>query len=178
MMILTFIILILMQTTSQDKLTIFDFSIENNGQGWYIVNDGVMGGLSEGRLIVENDMAVFKGEVSTDNNGGFTMVQNRFKAVKTSQFKAFVIKLKGDGKSYQFRVKSDKYQQYSYVYQFSTSGDWEEITIPFADLVPQFRGRLLNVPNFDGNKIEEIAFLIGNKRNESFELNLISLMAE
>jgi len=94
-----------MQTTSQDKLTIFDFSIENNGQGWYIVNDGVMGGLSEGRLIVENDMAVFKGEVSTDNNGGFTMVQNRFKAVKTSQFKAFVIKLKGDGKSYQFRVK-------------------------------------------------------------------------
>jgi len=34
------------------------------------------------------------------------------------------------------------------------------------------------VPNFDGNKIEEIAFLIGNKRNESFELNLISLMAE
>ena len=167
-----------MQTTSQDKLTIFDFSNDRESQGWYIVNDGVMGGLSEGRFSVEKDMAVFKGEVSTDNNGGFTMIQNRFKAVKTESFKAFVIKLKGDGKSYQFRVKSDKYQQYSYVYQFSTSGKWEEITIPFSDLVPQFRGRLLNLPNFDGNKVEEIAFLIGNKRDESFELCLTSLQAE
>ena len=167
-----------MQMASQDKLTIFDFSTESGVKGWYIVNDGVMGGLSEGRFSVEKDMAIFKGAVSTDNNGGFTMIQNRFKTVKTNQFNAFVLKLKGDGKSYQFRVKSDKYQQYSYVYQFTTSGDWEEITIPFSDLVPQFRGRLLNVPNFDGNKIEEIAFLIGNKKDESFELRLTSLQAK
>lgn len=167
-----------MHSTTQDMMTIFDFTQENSSKGWYIVNDGVMGGLSKGRFTVDKGLAVFKGEVSTDNNGGFTMVQNRFKTIMTKNHKAFVIKLKGDGKAYQFRVKSDKYQQYSYVYQFSTSGEWENITIPFSSLEPRYRGRLLDLPNFDGSKIEEIAFLIGNKRDESFELSLSAIQAE
>ncbi len=167
-----------MQASTQNKMTIFDFNQESSSQGWYIVNDGVMGGLSQGQFNVVKGFAVFKGEVSTDNNGGFTMVQNRFKPVVTTEFKAFVIKLKGDGKAYQFRVKSDKYQQYSYVCQFSTSGEWEEISIPFSKLEPRFRGRSLDTPNFDGSKIEEIAFLIGNKRDESFELNISTIEAQ
>ncbi len=172
------ILLILIQISVQDKMTIFDFSQKSSASGWYIVNDGVMGGLSKGQFGLDNDVAVFKGEVSTDNNGGFTMIQNRFKAIKTNNFSGFVIRLKGDGKEYQFRVKSDRYQQYSYVYQFSTSGEWEEISIPFSSLVPRFRGRLLDMQNFDGSKIEEIAFLIGNKRDEHFELRLGTIHAE
>ena len=159
-----------MHSTTQDKMTIFDFAKESSSEGWYVVNDGVMGGLSKGQFSIENDLAVFRGEVSTDNNGGFTMIQNQFKAVVTKNFKGFIIKLKGDGKEYQFRVKSDRYQQYSYVYQFSTSGEWEEIKIPFSDLVPRFRGRLVDVPNFDGSQIQEVAFLIGNKKEEDFQL--------
>ena len=30
----------------------------------------------------------------------------------------------------------------------------------------------MNIPNFTGNSIEEIVFLIGNKKNESFTLVL------
>ena len=52
LMILTFLILALMHSTSQGKMTIFDFSIENSATGWYIVNDGVMGGLSKGKFNV------------------------------------------------------------------------------------------------------------------------------
>ena len=177
-MIHSIILLILIQSAVQDKLTIFDFAQENSGKGWYTVNDGVMGGLSKGQFSIENDLAVFRGEVSTDNNGGFTMIQNQFKTVVTKNFKGFVIKLKGDGKEYQFRVKSDRYQRYSYVFQFSTSGEWEEIMIPFSDLVPRFRGRLVDVPKFDGSQIQEVAFLIGNKRDESFKLQIGSLRAE
>ena len=92
-MIPTIILLILMHSAVQDKLTIFDFTQENSGKGWYIVNDGVMGGLSKGEFSIENKLAVFKGEVSTDNNGGFTMIQNRFKTIVTKNFKGFVIKL-------------------------------------------------------------------------------------
>ncbi len=125
-MIHTIILLILMHSTTQEKMTIFDFTQESSAKGWYIVNDGVMGGLSEGQFATNKGLAVFKGKVSTDNNGGFTMIQNRFKTLATKNHNAFVIKLKGDGKAYQFRVKSDKYQQYSYVYQFSTSGEWED----------------------------------------------------
>ncbi len=171
-------IFILMQTSTQDKMNIFDFTQEGSSDGWYVVNDGVMGGLSKGQIYVENDLAVFKGEVSTDNNGGFTMIQNRFNKIEIDKFTAFVIKVKGDGKAYQFRVKSDKYQQYSYVYEFPTSGEWQEISIPFDSLVPRFRGRSLDMSNFDGSKIEEIAFLIGNKRDEAFELILDKISVE
>lgn len=172
------LILILIQTSMQEKMTIFDFSQETSSNGWYVVNDGVMGGLSQGQFSREKDVAIFKGNVSTDNNGGFTMIQNQFETIKTDQFTAFTIRLKGDGKDYQFRVRSDKNQRHSYVYQFSTTGEWQEISIPFSSLAPSYRGRSLEMPNFDGAKIEEIAFLIGNKKKESFTLILDRISVE
>jgi hypothetical protein len=37
-------------------------------------------------------------------------------------------------------------------------------------MYPSFRGRKLDAPNFSHDNIEEIVFLIGNKKNERFEL--------
>ncbi|MDX1769545.1 MAG: CIA30 family protein, partial [Arenibacter troitsensis] len=37
-------------------------------------------------------------------------------------------------------------------------------------MYPSFRGRKLDMPNFSKNSIEEIVFLIGNKRTENFTL--------
>ena len=34
---------------------IYDFSENNNLEGWYVVYDGVMGGRSRGRLQIENN---------------------------------------------------------------------------------------------------------------------------
>ncbi|MDN3644057.1 CIA30 family protein [Lutimonas halocynthiae] len=153
---------------AQDYL--FNFSNDDAEKGWLIVNDGVMGGLSKGRFEVIDHKAVFSGKVSTDNNGGFTMIRNQFKQKSLLSYKSFILELKGDGKTYQFRVKSSTDQRHSYVYTFTTNGKWQKITIPFASLEPRFRGRDVNVSNFEGLKIEEVAFLIGNKREESFEL--------
>jgi hypothetical protein len=82
------------------------------------------------------------------------------------------IRLKGDGKNYQFRIKDDINSYYSYITTFETSGEWETITLNLKDLYPSFRGQTLNLPNFDGKFLEEIVFLIGNKKDESFELKL------
>ena len=40
---------------------------------------------------------------------------------------------------------------------------------------PQFRGRQLNMANFNHESIEEMAFLIANKKDESFELVIKSI---
>ena len=37
-------------------------------------------------------------------------------------------------------------------------------------MYPVFRGRGLNQPNFSGKYLQEIGFLIGNKRAEKFNL--------
>jgi hypothetical protein len=78
--------------------------------------------------------------------------------------------LRGDSKSYQFRVKSKATDYYSYITTFSTSGDWETIQINLNDLYPSFRGNKLSKDNFNDSSIEEISFLIANKKNESFKL--------
>jgi len=85
------------------------------------------------------------------------------------------IRLKGDGKSYQFRIKTNNSDYYSYVAPFKTSGDWETIEIPFNSMYPAFRGRKLNAENYPGKQMEMIAFLIGNKKAESFQLEIESI---
>ena len=57
------LLMILIQTSMQEKMTIFDFSQETSSNGWYVVNDGVMGGLSQGQFSREKDVAIFKGNV-------------------------------------------------------------------------------------------------------------------
>ena len=39
----------------------------------------------------------------------------------------------------------------------------------------QFRGRKLNMSNFNYEKLSEIGILIGNKKNEDFRLEIIKI---
>ncbi|MGS0527822.1 CIA30 family protein [Zobellia nedashkovskayae] len=47
---------------------------------------------------------------------------------------------------------------------------------PLVDMYPTFRGRKLDIPNYDGNSIQEVAFLIGNKKAENFKLEIGSIV--
>ena len=73
-----------------------------------------------------------------------------------------------DGKRYQFRVKRSVNDRYSYISYFETTGEWEEISIPLADMYPSFRGRKLDMANYSGDELSEISFLVSNKKAESF----------
>ncbi|MEJ6491777.1 MAG: CIA30 family protein [Flavobacteriales bacterium] len=158
---------------STDNITIFDFNENSSLTKWRIVNDSVMGGISTSSIkINEQGNGVFSGSVSTKNNGGFASVQYSFEKIKTKVSDVVQIRLKGDGKNYQFRVKANKNQKYSYITTFSTSGEWQTIQIELSELYPSFRGRKLDLPNFKHSTLEEITFLIANKNNESFELQL------
>ena len=151
--------------------SIFDFNADADLTNWYIVDDGVMGGLSDGRFeINEEGHGRFHGEVSTQNNGGFTMLQYYFEELAVKKFDFINVRLKGDGKQYQFRVKVNREDAHSYIINFETSGEWQDLKIPMKDLAPSYRGRTLEMPYFPNSSMEMIAFLIGNKRDENFEL--------
>ncbi|SHG43298.1 CIA30 family protein [Winogradskyella jejuensis] len=156
---------------SYQTMTIFDFNSESNIQNWRIVDDVVMGGRSNGNFKINTDgHGEFSGYVSLENNGGFSSVRYNFETINSSGYTSFKIRLKGDGKPFQFRVKSTSSQRYSYIYEFQTSGEWETISIPFNQMSPSFRGYQLNQPNFNGKQMGEIAFLIGNKKEQAFKL--------
>lgn len=150
---------------------IFEFNNEADSQKWTIVNDDVMGGRSSSQMNINSaGYGVFEGEVSLENNGGFSSVRYQFEKIKTTGYKKIKIRLKGDGKKYQFRVKNKLSTYYSYISSFSTTNEWQEIEIPLKDMYPSFRGRVLDQPNFSHEFIEQVTFLIANKRNERFKL--------
>ena len=152
---------------------IFNFEKDANIDNWVIVNDVVMGGRSTADFhLNEEGNGFFSGEVSLENNGGFASLRYRFNEIKTKGYQIVQLKIKGDGKSYQFRVKSSKYDRHSYIYKFQTNKEWQVIDIPLKKMIPSFRGYQLNIPNYDADQIEELAFLIGNKKAEKFELEI------
>ncbi len=154
--------------------TIFDFHNNADTSNWYVVVDGVMGGKSTGSLKVNDEgHGLFEGTISLANNGGFSSVRYDLpEKISIGDNQYIALRLKGDGKNYQFRLKNDKENYYSYIKEFATSGDWQEIKIPLNEMYPSFRGRKLDKPNFAHDNIQEIAILIGNKKNEKFRLSI------
>jgi len=150
---------------------IFDFNKNSDISGWNIIDDVVMGGKSSSSFKLSPDgFGVFAGDVSLENNGGFSSVRYRFQKIKIKGYQKIIVKLKGDGKKYQLRIKDNSGNYYSYITSFSTSGRWQDVEILLADMYPSFRGRKLEQPNFSKEYMEEMSFLIGNKKNEKFEL--------
>ncbi|MBS3738710.1 MAG: CIA30 family protein [Psychroflexus sp.] len=159
--------------------TIFSFPQANSTEEWQIVNDGVMGGLSESKLnLTEKGYGQFLGHVSLENNGGFASMRLLTNIQINSEYQHVILYLKGDSKNYQFRLKGDQSQPQSYVQEFKTNGEWQTIKLKLSGFSPQFRGRALDLPNFNFSKIEEVRFLIANKKEEDFKLLVKSIGLE
>ncbi len=157
----------------QEANILFQFTANTDPSSWTVVNDGVMGGLSKGSLTISDEgHGIFHGVVSLENNGGFSLIQHRFASLNVKKYNSLVVRLKGDGKNYQVRLKTNASDYFNYAINIQTKGSWETISIPFEKMIPQFRGRLLNMTSFPGEQIEEVAFLIGNKKAEEFRLEI------
>ena len=151
--------------------TIYDFKKSGNISRWVVIDDIVMGGRSKGAFKMHPDgYGVFEGDVSLENNGGFSSIRYRFDKIKVNPDNKIAFRVKGNKNSFQVRVKESAETEYSYIAEFSTSGNWQTIEIPLKDMYPSFRGRKLNQPNFSHKQIEEITFLIGNGKAEKFQL--------
>ncbi|MCR9152566.1 MAG: CIA30 family protein [Bacteroidetes bacterium] len=151
---------------------LYDFNAKNSDAQWRVVDDVVMGGRSAGNFeINEEGHGHFYGAVSLENNGGFSSIRYTLDSPRPiDNAKKVLLKVKGDGKRYQFRIKSKRRDYYSYIAYFETSGEWENIELELNDFYPSFRGRKLDLPNFDQDQIEEISILIANYKAEEFDL--------
>ena len=156
---------------------IFDFNTTSTTDHWNVVDDAVMGGKSSGAFHLDTDgKGVFEGHVSLENNGGFSTVKYSFNTISTKGFSKISFKVKGDGKAYQFRIKRKSTDKYAYINYFNSSKDWETFELTLSEMYPTFKGRKLDMPNYDQDGIEEIAFLIANKKAEDFKLEIESIV--
>ena len=162
------------ENTINSELILYNFKKQGRGK-WRVQDDVVMGGKSDSQLkIIDQKYAQFKGKVSLKNDGGFcsihqTVEQNPYKLSKKSS--AFVIYLKGDGKDYNFRVRTPN-GKHAYAFTFPTQDKniWEMVSIPFDKMEATYHGEPVNVANYNGESVVEMQLLIGNNTEETFNI--------
>ena len=164
-----------MNTAVAAERTLFDFTTATNVQGWQVVNDDVMGGISTSRFEVTNGLAVFRGELSLENNGGFASARSSPVRQNLAGLNAFVVRVRGDGRRYKFTVRTGSgFDTPIYQCAFTTRrGEWMEHRLAFKDFVPTFRGRALtDAPALDPAKVVSVGFLISDKQAGPFQLDV------
>jgi monofunctional biosynthetic peptidoglycan transglycosylase len=155
---------------------LFDFADTAEIESWAIINDGVMGGRSESALEVRPDSTgLFSGRVSLENNGGFASTRTRPRDFKLEGYTGIRIRVKGDGRSYQFRVRRDeRFDGIAYKRTFTPpANQWQVIDLPFDEFRASFRGRPVPPADpLDPAQIRQIGLLIADKKAGKFMLQI------
>lgn len=121
----------------------------NLGTKWRLVTDNVMGGLSSGKLTLDNikdkNCIRMQGDVSTKNNGGFVQIilplldkNSDDKPFNASAYTGIEIEVSGNNESYNIHFRTDDlwFPWQSYRFSFKATPDWQTYRIPFSKLEP------------------------------------------
>ncbi|CAN6444643.1 unnamed protein product [Victoria cruziana] len=137
----------------------------SGGLEWGALDDVVMGGVSESTFqIISNGSesggatGIFKGRVSTANNGGFTSIRTKNFPVPldVSAYDGLELRLRGDGCRYKLILRtSSEWDTVGYTAIFNTvNGEWQNVQVQFSSLRPIFRARTVkDAPPFDPSRI-------------------------
>lgn len=160
---------------------LFDFFNASETEQWEVVNDNVMGGVSKGGAsLTEDSCLLFSGSISLENNGGFASIRSEPTDFDLKGFNGIRIRVKGDGRTYQFRLRADRnLDGIAFKHEFETINDtWIELDLPFASFVPTFRGRTLtDVKPLEAAHIRQLGFLLADKKTGPFNLTVNNIVA-
>jgi uncharacterized surface protein with fasciclin (FAS1) repeats len=161
---------------------LIDFYDASASRQWLSVNDNVMGGISEGGFRITNDKTLeFSGNLSLENRGGFASIRTRPADLKLDGFNTIVVRVKGDGRTYYFNLRtSSRNAASSYRAPIKTQKDtWKEVRLPLKDFVYTAYGRpITGAEPLSTNKIQSIGFTLADNNAGPFRLEVSSIRAE
>ena len=170
---------IALTSNASDTIPLLDTNGKTSKIKWNIVNDTVMGGRSSSRWSKNSSALSFEGFLSLENNGGFASVRHDLDNINLSNTDGIFIKVKGDGRKYQFRIRSQASRWANYSQEFKTKKDTvQSFFLPYKDFKPSWRGRSVrNVPTLTGKDVRGIGFLLGDKVQGKFKLDILNISA-
>jgi monofunctional biosynthetic peptidoglycan transglycosylase len=163
--------------TSEDANALVELTFNERSElnNWIIVNDTVMGGRSRAQLTLGQQGLQFSGSLSLENNGGFASIRRVYNGKKWLTDKAIQITVVGDGRPYQFRMRTNRrVDDVAYVANFDTlEGEVQTLTFIESDFTPQFRGRLVSrAPALDFSNVEQLGIMLADKNPGSFTISV------
>jgi hypothetical protein len=167
-------------SAANGELLLTDFTTTTTDLGWYVVNDNVMGGRSEGSFEQQHGELNFTGSTNT-KGGGFSSIRTKPAALDLAKYDGVRLLVMGDGRRYTWQLTTTarwRGRPVSFWADFDTQkGTWSTIDIPFSSFIPRFRGDLLDGPVLDPGQITGMGLMIYDKLDGPFALRLGSVKA-
>lgn len=157
---------------------LFQFNEPDAAKLWQTVNDGVMGGRSEGLFKINDDKKMeFFGNLSLENNGGFASVRTRPTKLGLKKGDRLILKVRGDGREYSLNLYVPRRLiAFSYRASFQTQKDeWIEVSVPLTKFVATSFGRVVKNQELDPSEVNGLGILLGDKKAGPFKLEVESI---
>ena len=157
-------------------IELFDFSDPRAAEAWRAIDDRVMGGVTRSRLRHDRaGHAVFEGEASLAQNGGFASVRSSPGVRGQAGATACLIEARGDPKQFKLSLLTDGgFDSVNYQASFTTMGhDWQTISLPISAFRASFRGRNVpGAPELDPIRIRQVGLMIAGRQSGPFALDI------
>ncbi|MFN9368756.1 MAG: CIA30 family protein [Planctomycetia bacterium] len=168
---------LLMQAAAEKALVpLLEFAGPEAAASWQAVNDGVMGGVSDGRFKITPEKTLeFFGTLSLENNGGFASVRTKPTELGIKAGDTLVVRVKGDGREYVINIYTNSRRMaFSYRAPLPTTKDeWREVEIPLADFIPTaFGRRVQGMGPVEPNQINGLGFMLSDKKPGKFAMQV------
>jgi hypothetical protein len=156
-----------------------DFSQPSALEPWRIVNDGVMGGKSQGTRFHEDGAMVFAGTIITDG-GGFSSLRAGLRPGTMAGGDGLRLKVRSDGRAYKMTFRtSERWRGRSVSYQKpipqTPAGEWADVTVPFKAMDTSVFGRTVRAADFDPSDAREIGIILADGIDGPFRLEVASI---
>ena len=155
---------------------LFEFAEADAAKEWQTVNDGVMGGVSEGKFkITDRKTMEFYGALSLENNGGFASVRTKAKKLGLEKGDTLLVRVRGDGREYTLNLYVNKpLVAFSYRATVPTKkGEWIEVKVPLDEFEATSFGRIVrDAGAVKPEEVNALGILIGDKKAGPFKLEV------
>jgi uncharacterized surface protein with fasciclin (FAS1) repeats len=153
-----------------------DFDSNATTGQWVSVNDTVMGGVSDGSYrITERGTLQFFGDLSLDNNGGFTSIRSRNTDLGLDGYDVVAMRVKGDGRTYNvdLRTGSTPAAASYRATMETTAGEWREVRLPMSEFeYAVFGRRVIGADPITGDRVRSIGITLADKKPGPFQLEI------
>jgi hypothetical protein len=152
---------------------VIDFKQES--KDWYALNDGVMGGLSQGAIQYKDDKLLFEGNVSLENNGGFASVRNSWGSYDLSSYNEVTIRYRNKGQSFAMTMENlRQWYRPNFKITLPSSEKWTKKTFKISEFRAHQVGRPLDyyLDKELASTVKRLGFITNDKKASNFSLEI------
>ena len=146
---------------------------------WRAINDGVMGGLSEGEIAWKDTVMLWSGQTSLENNGGFASIRGPWEHHDLRAMNRAIIRCRGNGGPFKMTLETSQRWWMPYAYtSFNPNDDWQDVVIDVEDFSwsQAQMGDLRNVaPSQELGDVLRIGLMKYDGTAQPFELEVASI---